>query len=405
MQSINSNTFQVIAVIFFAFFIRVFWVFMIAPYFPNALGGADWLLADKLQGNSILDEVSPDFNQIYDPAARNLLLGNGFADADGNLTAYVGPGYSAVLAIIYSIFGYSLLPIRLIQILLDLVTCYAVGSIAVKLISANFRLPSMIIYALYPLAFYQTGIVVTETLCTFAVAVSMMFYLKGVTIREDNGVFLTPIALAFLFSGLFLGFSALVRPNTLPLLIPMSLYLFHNGVNSKSLKNLFLFNIGVSIFVITWIIRNYLIFDSFIPISSIIYSTYADLDGSIQSSMLELFYKKINILFADPFGEINFLFSRFVSVWFDTSSGELDFYVGLLQAPFVIFSFAGLFMLKKNSKTILSFFCILFFIITIVYLSKNALARYTVPIVPIMIPYLLYFIKTSLAKAKILEKV
>ena len=76
-------------------------VIFVAPYFPNALGSANWLLDTHTSTSDIGNIVSPDFNQVYDPGARGILSGEGFVDQDGNLTAYVGPGYSFFIAVIY----------------------------------------------------------------------------------------------------------------------------------------------------------------------------------------------------------------------------------------------------------------------------------------------------------------
>ena len=41
--------------------------------------------------------------------------------------------------------------------------------------------------------------------------------------------------------------------------------------------------------------RNYLVFDQFIPISSIVFYSYQDVDGSIRSSLFEVIRKIISI--------------------------------------------------------------------------------------------------------------
>ena len=115
-HSYKDLTLALIAIFVVSFFIRIIWVFHLAPDFPNALGGANWLLNPSIEPIPQGGIVSPDFNQVYDPNARMLAEGKGFSNLDGSPTAYVGPGYSFFLSIIYKTFGINLDTVRIFQI-------------------------------------------------------------------------------------------------------------------------------------------------------------------------------------------------------------------------------------------------------------------------------------------------
>ena len=372
-------------VLLFAILVRFVWIFFLAPYFPNALGGAAWTLNTGVTDHILGNNVSPDFNQVYDPGARGIMSGDGFTDQDGNLTAYVGPGYSFFVATIFSIFGINLIALRVVQIFVDVATCFFTGLIGKKLFGKKIGQISMMTYAIYPFAFYQSGLLISEVLCTFLTAISFYLILKAYSFDSSNHASKKTIILIFL-SAIFLGLSSLVRPNTLPLIVSFGIFLFFSA--KKPFKESLIFLSGVSIVVLPWIIRNYLLFDQFIPISSIVYSAYQDVDGSVQSNIFEVIYKKISIIFNsidDTFSNL----MRFFTVWYTTSSGLLDRYLIYFQIPFLVLLVTGfIFGFKRNYLgSVFSVLSAVIFISVLVFIAKNALARYTVPILPIIIPF------------------
>lgn len=65
----------------------------------------------------------------YDEYARNLLAGKGYVCGKG-LFAHRPPGYPLFLALIYSVFSYSLFAVKIVQCFLNALTCvitYFVG--------------------------------------------------------------------------------------------------------------------------------------------------------------------------------------------------------------------------------------------------------------------------------------
>ena len=67
----------------------------------------------------------------YDAIARSLAQGDGFT-LDGNPTAYRLPGYPLLLAATYAVFGDSKMPIRMVQVIADVISCLLLFSIGKK---------------------------------------------------------------------------------------------------------------------------------------------------------------------------------------------------------------------------------------------------------------------------------
>lgn len=375
---------QYVIILFFALLLRVLWVFFIAPIFPNALGDASWVLNPGFDSWALTNIVSPDFNQVYDPGARGILSGAGFTDSDGNLTAYVGPGYSFFVAILYMLFGINLVPLRIVQVVMDVGTCLIVGLIGKKIASPKVAKLSMLIYAFYPLAFYQSGLLISETLCTFLTAI--FFFLALNTETNNKNKYLSYYVRSLFLAGFFLGLASLVRPNLLPLVLSFFIFLIYK--RDKIFRGGFSFILGVTLVVLPWIIRNYILFDQFIPISSIVFGAIDDVDRNIQLSFIEVIFNKITSIFSTEANFINNL-GRFFTIWYTTSSGFLDSYLIFIQFPFVLLVVMGFMVSFKGNRlnTIFGTSSLLIFIAVLVFIAKNALARYTVPILPIIIPF------------------
>ena len=378
---------KVITIFILALVVRLLWVFLIAENIPNALGGDDWKLNPTGENTSIGQVVSPDFNQVYDPGARGILDGDGFTGEDGKPTAYVAPGYSLFLAAHYSVFGFNLDVVRLTQILLGAVSCVLLMLTAQILFNRRIGFISGILLALYPLDFYQSGLVISEQLFSF---LFMLFVFISVKIFSDamQGRLVSVLILWSVACGVVLGLSALVRPNAL--IIPAAMFLFVL-FSPKELKRSLLIvaifvMIGFLITIVPWIIRNYIIFDKFIPISGIIYHTFEEADGSVQANAIDYILKKIGRVLEDPMGVLNYAITAPVVIWYQTNTGSMDKYLALLQFPILLTSIYGmLYSVKKYWIRVYPVILILVFVGGLILVTKNTLARYIVPIMPVVL--------------------
>ncbi len=142
----------------------------------------------------------------YDTLAVNLYSGHGFSLNPDVPTPRRAPGYPFFLAAVYTVFGHSLLAARLLQALLGALTCLLAFRTAERLFGERAGPVAGWLLALYPPLVVYTGLILSETLFTFLLAASILFWLDGVE-RKSFG--------HFALAGLSLGLATLTRPVTM----------------------------------------------------------------------------------------------------------------------------------------------------------------------------------------------
>ena len=397
-HSYKDLTLALIAIFVVSFFIRIIWVFHLAPDFPNALGGANWLLNPSIEPITQGGIVSPDFNQVYDPNARMLAEGKGFSNLDGSPTAYVGPGYSFFLSIIYKTFGINLDTVRIFQIFLDSISACMIALVCFLLRSNHQEsVLTGVLYAIHPFIFYQTGLLISESLFTFLLIAYFLFLFLGIKSKDNHLIFL-------ILCGIFLGLASLTRPNGIILILtlPILVILFKEFRQKEYIYSFMVISTGLVLVVGPWILRNYIIFDQFIPISSIVFNTVEDTTGPA-SGLLDLIYKKFYVAFTDINYLINVYLLAPLKIWAQTGSKAYDFYLSLISYPMIIISLYGLFTAIKNDNQKMStllFISVMIFVFGLIFFTKNMLTRYVVPIMPII----LIFVSIAFSKLYYLIK-
>jgi len=135
------------------------------------------------------------------------------------------PGYPALLAGIFAVFGKSSHAVMLVQVVLDLLTCFVIALIAARLAPSASRrrvtMAALWLAALCPFTANYTAVVLTETLCVFLAAVAILVLLDG--FRADTEAVPAQGAAkvglnSWFLGGVIAGFGTLVRPET-PLLL------------------------------------------------------------------------------------------------------------------------------------------------------------------------------------------
>lgn len=377
-----------IVILGLALLCRLSWVFFIAPEIPNALGGMNWAryeYIDKSLYTNPYGKVSPDFNQCYYPYSISILNGKGFSARDGKPTAYVGPLYSALLAVLFFVFGESLEVIRFAQVWIDLFSCLMVYFVARKLMGNKVALLSSFLYAIYPLLIYQSGLLLTETLFTFLILLFLNLLQKTQAKGENN---IYP-----LLCGITLGLATLTRPNTLllPLIVvPWLIYHFKSDYRESLWKSCYLI-LGMLLSVGPWILRNYILFKKFIPVSGIIYHFYEDPRGTIseyaiKTGLIEFVKQKILILLDDPAGSVSIFITALFTIWCKTNTGNFDLILKFIQYPLLVLAIYGAYIaIRKRRETLFLILFITYYVFTLIIISKSNLARYVVPIMPLIL--------------------
>jgi 4-amino-4-deoxy-L-arabinose transferase-like glycosyltransferase len=202
----------------------------------------------------------PEYDGIgYNQLADGLLAGRGYVNYWSEPTAFRPPVYPIFLAGMYALTGHSFAVVRLVQAVLDSITVLLVYGVARQLFGARVALLAGLGTALYPLLIYETGLLLPETL-SYSLQFTAILLLM-LMLRKDH------LALPFL-AGLLIGLTVLARP-TATLWVPLvALWIVLPGVMRRAPAKLTSMLVGLTLIFVPWILRNYLVFDTLIPISS-----------------------------------------------------------------------------------------------------------------------------------------
>lgn len=194
----------------------------------------------------------------YSDIAASLATGRGFALADGTPTAIRPPLFPLLLAGVYRLAGVENYGAGLL-----LQVFIGVGIVvATLLVGRRFGRPvgllAALIAATYPLLIFAGGSLLTEPLFILLVVLAMDAALAGLA---------QPSAQRGMWLGLWLGLAGLARPNGLLLAPFLAVWLLLTAGGSRLQRLRMVAGAVVLVAVVTlpWVIRNYLVFRSFIP--------------------------------------------------------------------------------------------------------------------------------------------
>jgi 4-amino-4-deoxy-L-arabinose transferase-like glycosyltransferase len=147
----------------------------------------------------------PLFSDQIDYAAlgQSLAHGTGYT-LDGHPTAFRPPGYPLLLAISFTLFGDSLLPVRAAQAFADLATCLLVFVLGRKLFPERTGLIGAGIFAMFPIQILYVPVIMSETVFTTLLMLYLVLCTRGPQSWKQG-----------ILEGIVLGAGALVRPTIL----------------------------------------------------------------------------------------------------------------------------------------------------------------------------------------------
>ncbi|MFL6442977.1 MAG: ArnT family glycosyltransferase, partial [Candidatus Sulfotelmatobacter sp.] len=132
------------------------------------------------------------------------------------------PGYPAFLAAIFAVFGLdNFKAVLLIQVLLDLGTCFLIADMARRLFSARAAQAAFLLAGLCPFLANYAAAALTETLEIFFTTVALDFALRGLGLGEVS----SPGRLNWVGCGLSVAAAILLRPDGGLLLAAIGAYL------------------------------------------------------------------------------------------------------------------------------------------------------------------------------------
>jgi 4-amino-4-deoxy-L-arabinose transferase-like glycosyltransferase len=209
---------------------------------------------------------TPDNNFNQDnwlSIARNVVNGQGYSLSDGRgATARRGPTVVYFFAVVLWLFGDSVWPIIIAQWLADVGTAILLYFIALEV----FKDRRVAIISSWLFAFYGPGISLT------LIALSEPVYtliLAGFTLSLLRAL-RQPLIWRFAVSGVLLGLATLARPvmQFYPIVVLPMMFWFLSRQWRLVLPRFAVLSITFAAVLLPWTVRNYLVFNAFIPASS-----------------------------------------------------------------------------------------------------------------------------------------
>lgn len=216
----------------------------------------------------------------YDRLARNLLEGKGYTLDGLNPYGLRPPLYTFFVSLIYFVFGYSSIPIIIIQLfLVMMVPLFIFKILKISGFNEEEAFWGALFSSLYPFSYIYVQQVITETITTFLF--SLAVYLTQKIWNEENGNFIKNM----LF-GLLITLPALSKSQHLTLIVALIISIFIRALLRKNFYEVIKYNLIplllASLLVISpWALRNYYHFGRFSILG----------EGAYGESILKGFYE------------------------------------------------------------------------------------------------------------------
>ncbi|UCD83580.1 MAG: tetratricopeptide repeat protein [Deltaproteobacteria bacterium] len=202
--------------------------------------------------NLILDPLA------YDTWAQQISKG----DWIGSKIFYQSPLYPYFLAIIYRIFGHNLFAVRVIQFIIGSLNCILIYLIGKKAFNPRVGLLAALMAVFYKVFFFYEGEINKTFLSVFLIDLTLLTLI----VAEEKA-----LNRFWVLSGIFFGFTILVRGNYLLVLPFVLLWLFvvsWENQKKQAIKNFLYLLLGTAIIISPVTLRNYLVGDDFVLTTS-----------------------------------------------------------------------------------------------------------------------------------------
>jgi tetratricopeptide (TPR) repeat protein len=186
--------------------------------------------------------------QFYDAWARSIAAGNFIGDK----VFLMNPGYPYILGLIYTVFGHSILSVIILQFFIGTLNCALIYKIAEKIFNKPVALISGLAASVYGISLLYEGFLLTAAFIVFFNLLATLFLLKTVD---------KPSFLYYFLAGIFLGISAVLRPNILLVVPVLLVWLFFRNRRLSSFSGILL---PIFIILFSVALRNYLVGHRFV---------------------------------------------------------------------------------------------------------------------------------------------
>jgi len=329
----------------------------------------------------------------YDVIALSLVRGEGFS-LDHQPTAVAAPVYPTFLAAIYMGFGYSKIALRMFLSLISAGHCLLFYFIAKRFFGDKIAVLTALTLALHPslISLVFTG--TSEGLFLFLHAFFLLYFSAG--FQQQTGR-------AFWISGMLLGLATLCR--AVSLLLPLFTLPIFALAYKKNIKlgcfHYFLFLAAFALVVSPWIIRNSLVFGRFVPVQTLggIHFYWATpgrndpIERLKEKARLQTmdavekdqfyYHRALENIWNSPLEFTEHMGKRFVQMWYKTHSGTHDAMLLFLNGGLVFLATVGIAMSRRRWKELSLLWCVIAYY-SILHMFLIALARYLLPVIPIL---------------------
>ena len=196
---------------------------------------------------------------LHHQVAHNLTLGHGFVLEVGVPYSFNPPGYSFFLACSYILFGQHWFAVAFSQAAISILSAGLVYLTAKKLFNREAGMFAAALSSFYPYTVYHSSRVMDTTLFTFILLMVICFFVHV----WQNGDWKK-----WLLLGALLGLGCLVRTTMLAVFISIAVWLIIVLGWKRGAVALTICSLGVMLVVLPWTLRNFLVEDELIFISS-----------------------------------------------------------------------------------------------------------------------------------------
>lgn len=214
-------------------------------------------------GYSFYHQITPAVDaRAYDSIAMNLATGYGFKE-DRNQSYQTdlaiiraGPGYEFFLAGLYKVFGHQYAIVWIVQAMLHALSAYIIFLICRKIFNnegQTIGLAAALLFGWHPDLIEAAAMLMTETLYLFLIIVSIWFFAEFMRCPEKIRY--------SVYLGAVLGLAILNRPPVILFVPIMSMFYFAK----KYYCALFILIFVITGMLAPWAMRNYFIYNQFIP--------------------------------------------------------------------------------------------------------------------------------------------
>lgn len=206
---------------------------------------------------SFSHEVEPSYK--IDQIAINIASGNGFRVWTGPIinddAIWNAPLYPFVVSLIYMVFGHNHSAVLILQAIIGAISCVLIYLIAKQAFNRNVAVISSLLATFCINFIIYSAMFLTETLYISLFLLSFFYLFRAIYWLKK---------LNYIIAGIFAGLAALTRP----IIMIFYIFFFIWGLKKKFLKGTLFFIISLCMVISTWIIRNYLVYNRFIPITA-----------------------------------------------------------------------------------------------------------------------------------------